>query len=92
MARGQGYDRSLAEAKEFQVKIEKFCVVTGFHKVMLRQGILCRDKLWSRLKGLVSRHNILCRDRVGQAKSFLSRQSGQCWRGFMSQQNIFMSR
>ena len=61
---------SLAEAKEFSVSTENFSVTTGFHGVVSRQGILCRDKVWPRPKDLVSQHNILCRDRVGQGKEF----------------------
>ena len=37
-AGGQGCDRSLAEAKEFQVVKENFSVTTGSQGVMLRQS------------------------------------------------------
>ena len=33
-------------------------------------GYLCRDRVWPRPKGLVSRHSILCRDRVSQDQEF----------------------
>ena len=65
MARGQGCDRSLVEAKEFQAATQNFSVTIGFHGVMSRQGILCHDRVWLRPKGLVLRNCILCRDRVG---------------------------
>ena len=62
--------RSLVKAKRFRVVTEICSVAIGFHGVVLRQGILCRNIVWPRPKGLVSRHSILCRDRVGQARSF----------------------
>ena len=62
--------RSLVKAKRFRVATEICSVATVFHGIMSRQGILCRDKVWPRLKGLVSQHNILCHDRVGQGQEF----------------------
>ena len=57
--------RSLVKAKRFRVVTEICSVAIGFHGVVLRQGILCRNIVWPRSKGLVSRHSILCHDRVG---------------------------
>ena len=37
--------RSLVKAKRFHVTIEICSVETGFHGVMSRQGILCRDRV-----------------------------------------------
>ena len=31
---------------------------------------MCRDRVWLRPNGLMSRHIILCRDRVGQGQEF----------------------
>ena len=62
--------RSLVKAKRFRVTTEICCVTIVFQEIMSRQGILCRDRVWPRLKGLVSQHNILCHDRVGQGQEF----------------------
>ena len=51
MTRGQGRDRSLVEAKEFHVAKENCSVTIGFHGVVLRQGILCRDRVSAKTKG-----------------------------------------
>ena len=56
--RGQSCDRSLAEAKEFQVTTENFSVTTGFHGVVSRQSIFYRDRVWPRPKGVLLRQNI----------------------------------
>ena len=45
MARGQGRDKSLVGAKEFQVATENCSVAIGFHRVVLRYGILCHDRV-----------------------------------------------
>ena len=42
-ARGQGCDRSLAGAKEFQVATENFSVMTGLTELCRDRAILCRD-------------------------------------------------
>ena len=49
--KGQGRDRSLIEAKEFQVTKENCSVATGFHGVVSRQGILCHDRVLAKTKG-----------------------------------------
>ena len=46
--------RRLVKAKGFRVAIKNCSVATGFHGVVLRQGILCCNKVWPRPKGLVS--------------------------------------
>ena len=46
--RVQGHDKSLVKAKRFQVFTENCSVVTGFHRVVSRQGILCHDRVWPR--------------------------------------------
>ena len=38
--------------RESLVKAKRFRVVTGFHGVVSRQGILCRDREWTRSKDL----------------------------------------
>ena len=50
MRRGQGCDRSLVRAKEFQVTIENCSVAKGFHGVVSRKGILCRDRVLAKTK------------------------------------------
>ena len=42
-AGGQGCDRSLARAKEFQVATENFSVTTGLTELCCDKEILCRD-------------------------------------------------
>ena len=69
-AGGQGCDRSLVEAKEFQVTTGNFSVATGFSRSCVATGFLCHDSVWLRPKDLVLRHSILCRDRVGQGQKF----------------------
>ena len=67
--RGQGRNRSLVKAKEFQVPTE-------FHEVVSRQCIfLCCDRVLAKTKGSLIDIIFLCRNRVGQARSFLSRQN-----------------
>ena len=62
--KGQGHDRSLVKAKRFQVAIENCSVAIIFHRVVSRQGILCRDRVWPRPKDL------RC-NRVGQGRKKL---------------------
>ena len=60
-----GLRRSLVKAKRFRVMTEICSVATRFHGVVSRQGILCRDIVWPRPKGLVLRHSNLCHDIFG---------------------------
>ena len=83
--RGQGCDRSLVKAKRFQITIENCSVATGFHGVVLRQGILCRDRVLAKTKGSLVEIKLartgvfyrdrifLCHDRVGNAGEALCR-------------------
>ena len=91
-----GLRRSLVKAKRFCVATEICSVAIGFHGVVLRQGILCRDIVWPRPKGLVLRHNILGLDRVGQGQEFLCcdrvfrcRDRVWPWAGFLCLDRIF---
>ena len=49
-----GLRRSLVKAKRFHVVIEIYSAVTGFHGVVSRKGILCRDRECPRSKDLGS--------------------------------------
>ena len=42
---------SLVKAKRFQVVTENCSVTTGFHRVVLRQGILFRERVLAKTKG-----------------------------------------
>ena len=70
----------LALAKKFYVATEIFYVVTRFHRMVLRQSVLCPDPFSQGRETLCHDRIVLGRDRVSQAKSFLSRH------------NVFMSR
>ena len=47
-----GLRRSFVKAKRFHVTTEICSVATGFHGVILRRVILCRNREWPRSKDL----------------------------------------
>ena len=70
----------MAEAKEFYVAKEIFYVATEFHRVVLRQSVVCRDLVGQgketscrNIRVSCRDRTFLCRDRVGNGGEALCR-------------------
>ena len=57
-------------AKEFYVTTEIFYVAIGFHRVVLRQSVLCRDPVGKGKETSCRDRRVLCRYRVWPGQEF----------------------
>ena len=57
-------------AKEFYVTTEIFYVAIGFHRVVLRQSVLCCDPVGQGNETSCRDIRVLCRDRVWPGQEF----------------------